>query len=38
MNIYILKCSNGTYKIGKANDIAIRKIEVEEQYGITLSK
>ena len=35
MNVYIFKCSNGTYKIGKANDIAIRKVEVEKQYNIT---
>lgn len=35
MNVYIFKCSNGTYKIGKANDIAIRKVEIEKQYNIT---
>lgn len=35
MHVYIFKCSNDTYKIGKADDIARRKVEVEKHYGIT---
>lgn len=34
MNVYIFKCSDGTYKIGKANDIAQRKPQVEKEFGI----
>lgn len=35
MNVYIFKCSNNTYKIGKADDIARRRVEVEKKYKIT---
>ena len=38
MNVYIFKCSDGTYKIGKADDITRRKPQVEKQFNISAER